>query len=122
MRRSIVLVVVASLTLLVAGSVATATEHDHDHTLPDHPHVLVLGVEISGPWPPTAETSLDFRKCVDLAANQALPLKTQHHNVHFGTANQMLITKAGHLIAPTAPFPDVPWADCDSFAEFWSGD
>lgn len=118
MRRSMVFVLFAALTLLVAGSVATA--EDHDHEFPEHPHILVLDAELSPPGPPGPDTVLvGFRKCIDLAANQALPLGSQHHNVHFGTAGQMLFTHAGHVVAPTVPFPDVPWEDCESFADFW---
>ncbi len=27
----------------------------------------------------------------------------------------MLFEKAGHAVAPAAPFPFVPWEDCDDF-------
>ena len=82
--------------------------------LPEHPHVLVLGLELGENGEP-----LGIRKCVDLAANEALPLNAQHQHVHFGTAGQALFTHAGHVVIPTAPFPEVPWTDCESLIAFF---
>ncbi len=73
MRRSLVLVV--TLGLLMAAVPLLAQDFE------PHPHALVLGVEIDEFGEPTS-----FRKCVDLAANEALPLNAQHQHVHFGTA------------------------------------
>jgi hypothetical protein len=88
---------------------------------PEHPHVLVLGVELDEQGEPVG-----FRKCIDLAANQALPLNAQHQHVHFGTAGEALFEKAGHVVVPAAPFPDpeepVPWSNCEELIAFFFGD
>ena len=85
--------------------------------LPEHPHVLVLGVEWDAHGHPVG-----YRKCVDLAANQPLPLRAQHQHMHFGTAGEALAVHAGHIVAPTAPFPGVPWTDCETLIAFFFGD
>jgi hypothetical protein len=84
--------------------------------LPPHPHVLVLGLELDEQGEPVG-----FRKCVDLAANQPLPLNAQHQHVHFGPAGEALFTHAGHVVVPTAPFPGIPWTDCESLIAFFFG-
>lgn len=100
------------LGLLSAGSVALASP-DHSSPFPEHPHVLVLGLEFDG------EEPVGARKCIDLAANRALPLRAHHVHVHFGTAGEALFVNAGHGVAPTAPFPGVPWANCAELMEFF---
>jgi hypothetical protein len=84
--------------------------------LPPHPHVLVLGLELDEQGEPVG-----FRKCVDLAANQPLPLNAQHQHVHFGPAGEALFAHAGHVVVPTAPFPGIPWTDCESLIAFFFG-
>lgn len=113
MRRLLVVAVV--LGLLFAGAVASAEEH-----LPEHPHMLLTGVEVdlSGEEP----VLLGVRKCVDLAANQALHLGAHHEHVHFGPAGEALFTHAGHAVVPAAPFPGVPWSDCESLLAFFGLD
>jgi hypothetical protein len=76
---------------------------------PPHGHVLVLGVEF-GPQGPT------YRKCVDLANNQALPLHAHHATVHTGRAGEAL-SNAGHVVAPTAPLSTI--RDCAHLAELF---
>jgi hypothetical protein len=93
-------------TLVVLGGAAFLSGVSAQGELPEHAHLLVLGFEVEEGF------VVDFRKCVELAAGQALPLKTQHAHVHFGTANLMLQTRAGNAVVPTAPFPFVPWDDC----------
>ena len=117
-RRLLGLLVVAMLVL--AGQAAIAGEHEDHHEFPEHPHLLVLDpvVDFSGEFP--VVTSV--RKCVDLAANNKLPLRSQHHNVHFGTAGEQLFDKAGHGVVPAAPFPDVPWSNCEEFLAFYGLD
>jgi hypothetical protein len=75
--------------------------------LPPHPHLLVLGLELNEAGEPVG-----FRKCVELAAGQALPLNTQHEHVHFGHAGEALFTHAGNVVVPAAPFPGVPFSNC----------
>lgn len=108
MRRILVAIAVASLSMAVLAGPATT-----DEPLPEHPHVLGLGIVVEG------EELVAIRKCVDLAANQALPLWAQHAHMHFGRAGEALFVKAGNGVAPTAPFPGVPWTDCESLLDFF---
>ncbi len=85
--------------------------------LPPHPHMLVLGLEFD-----EQEEPIGFRKCVDLAANRALPLNVHHEHLHFGPAGEALFTHAGHAVVPAAPFPGVPWTNCESLIAFFFGD
>ncbi len=117
MKRLLVVFTVLVGTLAL-GSISAASDH---HELPEHPHLLIQRPVIElvdfGDGPVPAVTGV--RKCVDLAANNKLPLGSQHHNVHFGTAGMMLSEKAGHVVAPAAPFPEVPWANCEEFLGFF---
>ena len=113
MRRTIPFLLTVALGVSILATAATAD----DHGLPEHPHVLVLGLEFDE----ATETPLSFKKCIDLAANQALPLNAQHQHMHFGTAGEALFVHAGHGVAPTAPFPGVPWANCEDLIEFFFG-
>ncbi len=88
MKRAITLV--AALTLLMG--------------------LLVLGLEF-GP------EGVTYRKCVDLANNQALPLHVHHEKLHFGRAGEALRTNAGHFVVPTAPFSH--FRDCAHLAELF---
>lgn len=114
-RASIVIAVV--LGMLATATLALAESQNGDHEFPEHPHILIQRPEIGmfdfgdGSVPAV----VGVRKCVDLAGNRALPLGSHHQNVHFGTAGAQLEVHAGHIVAPTAPFPGVPWADCDDF-------
>ena len=94
-----------ALMLGVFAGVASA-----DEDIPPHGHMLVQGVEGT----PEAFT---YRKCVDLAAGQALPLNAQHEHLHTGTAGEALFAYAGHVAFPTAPF--TPIRDCAHLAELF---
>lgn len=112
---SLVVVVVGMLVVVTAAS---AQEPEFE----PHPHMLVLGVELDESGEPVG-----FRKCVDLAGGQALPLTAHHQNVHFGTAGEVLFTKAGHVVVPGAPFPapfeePVPWSNCEELIDFFFGE
>lgn len=105
----------AATALALAGAAVTGTSASADEHIPDHGHALLLGVDLdlSGPAP----VVLGVRKCVDLAGNRAVPLHAHHDNLHFnqgGTAAAKLFTRAGHVVAPVAPFPGPPWTDCAS--------
>lgn len=110
MKQMLVLVLAFFVLAAVAVGVSQAE-------LPEHPHALVLGMQFNADGAP-----IGWRKCIDLAANQALPLNAQHEHMHFGTAGEALFTRAGNGVAPTAPFPGVPWADCDGLADFFGVD
>jgi hypothetical protein len=99
MKRSISLSVVIALALsLMAGTAAASPLDD------PHPHVLLLGADISwvepGPGQPPYIIE-SYRKCVDLAGGQTLEHNRFHHNVHFGQANRALVG-AGHIVVPFA--------------------
>lgn len=117
MKRRLVLLAAIGLVLISQAVAATADEHGG---LPEHAHVLILDAEVdfSGEEP----VLLDARGCVDLAGNLPLSLRAHHTNVHFGPAGEALITHAGHVVAPTAPFPGVPWTDCESLLAFFGVD
>jgi hypothetical protein len=110
MRRVVALGLALGLLLGMAAVPASAQ-------LPTHPHVLVLGLELDEHGEPVG-----FRKCVDLAANNRLPLNAHHAHVHHGSAGEALFTHAGHVVVPVAPFPGVPWTDCESLIAFFFGD
>lgn len=118
MKRPLIILYVI-VGMMFAGTAAIA--HDNPEALPEHPHLLVQRPEIdfidldNDPTTDPVPAVVDIRKCVDLANNQKLPLRSQHHNVHLGTAGMMLFEKAGHAVVPAAPFPLVPWDDCEGF-------
>lgn len=122
MRRTLI-IMSAIVGMMLAGTAAIAGEGDDNHEFPEHPHLLVQRPEIGLiDHDDDAETDpvlavVAVRKCVDLANNQRLPLQSQHHNVHFGTAGAMLFSKAGHAVVPAYPFPGIPWKDCEDFED-----
>jgi hypothetical protein len=107
------------LTVLSVGLVGTALAGpEHDSPFEPHGHVLVLGVVVD-----EFDEPVSVRKCVDLAANQALTLNAHHAHVHFGQAGEAL-ARNGNFIVPVAPFgeplfPSVPWTDCESLLAFF---
>lgn len=117
MRRLSLLIVALSLMAMATPALAQEPEFEPH----PHPHMLVLGLELDASGEPVG-----FRKCVDLAANKALPLNAQHQHVHFGTAGEHLFTNAGHVVVPGAPFPEpfeeaVPWSNCEELIDFFFG-
>jgi hypothetical protein len=109
---------IAALTLVFVSGLFAGPALSQE--FPEHPHVLVLGAEFDEQGEPVG-----FRNCIDLAANQPLPLNSQHQHVHFGTAGEALFEHAGHVVAPTAPFPDpeepLPWSNCAELIDFFFG-
>lgn len=117
MRR--LLVVVLALGLVGMSGAVLAQEPEPEFE--PHPHMLVIGLELDEFGEPVG-----FRKCVDLAAGQALPVKAQHQHVHFGNAGQALFEHAGHAVVPGAPFPapfgdPLPWSNCEELIAFFFG-
>lgn len=102
-----VLFAAAIMVLGMMSLSAVADEH-----IPEHGHMLVQRPEIGIVTIDGVDfvAAIGFRKCVDLAAGQALHLGAHHERVHFGTAGAMLEAKADHVVVPTAPFS--PYADC----------
>ena len=113
-RRQLALVLALGLLVVMAPGASA-------QNFVEHPHMLVTGVELDEFGEPVG-----FRKCIDLAAGRALPLKSHHQHMHFGTAGEMLSTNAGHAVVPAAPFPEpfeeaVPWSNCEELIEFFFG-
>lgn len=104
--------IAAAVTLTVAAAAPSAMADGHTAPIPPHGHILVLGAEVG--FTEEGPVLLDYRKCVDVAANQALPLNSHHEHVHFGQAG-IALTEAGHAFVPVAPAFDLPWTDCASF-------
>lgn len=116
-RVRVLAMLIALLSIGLIGTTALAGP-DHDSPFDPHPHALVLGVEFDESGEPVA-----VQKCVDLAANQALPLNAHHSHMHFGTAGEALFS-AGNVVVPMAPFPEplapaLPWTDCESLLAFF---
>lgn len=91
--------------------------------LPEHGHVMLVGVKVEpGSFPPRPSS---VRNCVDLAANQALPLHVHHSHLHFGNVNEVFAAHTSNVVVPVAPFPDpfgpgeMPWSDCASLLDFF---
>ena len=98
-----VLATAAALTLTLAG----AAQADQTPAPPEHGHMLVLGIEFG-------EDGVRYRKCVDIAAGQALPVHVHHDGLHAGTAGDAL-RNAGNFPVPTAPL--TPWRNCADLAK-----
>jgi hypothetical protein len=109
---AVALAAAAATALTVAAGPAAVADQHEPPPIPPHPHLLLVGAEVdfSGEVP----VLLDYVRCVDVAANRALPLNAHHEHVHFGRAGEAL-TSAGHLFIPAAPAFDLPWTDCASF-------
>lgn len=99
----------AAITMALAMMTLSAGADEH---IPEHGHMLVQRPEFGIVTIDDVDyiAAVGARRCVDLAAGQALDLGAHHERVHFGTAGEMLDTKAGHAVVPTAPFS--PWDDC----------
>lgn len=102
--------------LVVAGASAASAEGHVPEEFPEHGHVLLIGADVDV----EAEQLIGVRKCVDLAAGNALPLVSHHEHVHFGRANEALMARTKNLVIPTAPL--TPWTDCASLLEFFGLD
>jgi hypothetical protein len=108
-RRTAALLAAITMALAMTTLAAGADEH-----IPEHGHMLVQRPEFGV----VTIDGIDYlaavgaRRCVDLAAGQALHLGAHHDRVHFGTAGAMLGEKAAHAVVPTAPFS--PWENCSA--------
>jgi hypothetical protein len=108
-KRTVVFLAMAGLLFgLQAAPAASAGE------VPPHGHMLVLGLEFDEHGEPVA-----FRKCVDLAGGQAVPLRAHHAHIHVGKAGEMLRTKAGNFVVPTAPL--TPFNNCADLVAAFGG-
>ncbi len=80
---------------------------------PEHPHMLVQRPEIG--MTEGGLAVVDFRRCVDLAANQPLRNNAHHDHIHTGTAGEMLTQRAGHVVVPAAPLTS--YENCADLSE-----
>ncbi|NNE95166.1 MAG: hypothetical protein HKN24_03980 [Acidimicrobiales bacterium] len=96
--------IAALAMLLVTAGTAAGEEHDHEE-VPLHPHALLIG---TGGDEQSGFTAVN---CVDVAANQSLPLNAHHDHLHTGAAGAALFNNTSHFAVPLAPLS--PWADCD---------
>ena len=101
------------IALLVVGIVAIAfvALPTRAQEIPPHGHILILSPEVG--LIDGVPHLVGIKKCVDLAANQALPLKSHHEHIHFGDTGVSFGGEAGHAVAPTAPYG--PWAHSPAF-------
>jgi hypothetical protein len=104
MRRALILVV--AMAMLTVAAVGTGVAQEHE--LPDHPHMLLLDLEIGEV--DGAFALLGWRKCVDLSAGRSVPLHAHHDHLHFGPVNDVLFDNAGHAVIGGAPLS--PWEGC----------
>ena len=104
-------------TVVVTGVVLIASAAAADESIPPHPHLLLIDADIE--FDPVEEELIvnSVGGCVDIANNQTLRLNAHHEHFHFGTAGNALRGLTGNFPFPTAPFPGVPWTDCESFLE-----
>lgn len=101
MQRLLVLFGLLALGILVAAGMGLAQENG----TPEHPHFLILGLELDG------EEPVGFRKCVELAAGQSLRLNAHHDHAHTGRAGEALFLNAGNVVVPGSPL--TPWNSCE---------
>ena len=122
MKRALLLLPVA-VGLFIGPLTAPAVADPDVSGLTPHPHVLLIDPKLDA----TGDNLVSVRKCVDIGANQALPLTAHHHALHFGKGGEKLFENAGHLVVPVAPFPEpfakpLPWTDCASLLAFFGVD
>jgi hypothetical protein len=103
MKRGVTLVAVLALALSMFAGVSAADEHGDT---PEHGHIRLLHATWTGPGVGPGTEVLSYRKCVDLAGGNALPLQAHHDTVHTGRAGQAL-RGAGHLTIPTFPLTGI---------------
>ena len=104
MRRVVVLTVLLALLAITVAGVGVAEEPQ----LPDHPHMLVLHIEVGEV--DGIPAVLGWRRCIDLAAGHPVPLHAHHDHLHFGPVGEVLFDNAGHAVVGGAPLS--PWAGC----------
>lgn len=112
-KKLLIVWIAALAMLLLTAGTAAGDEHD-EHEVPEHPHALIIGVggdEISG---------FTAVNCVDLAANQSLPLNAHHDHIHTGAAGAALFYHTDSFAVPLAPFPFAPpVSNCDELLELF---
>lgn len=115
MKKRALSSVIFMSVVLTALLVGPAFSDNHEE-LPEHPHLHVIGLEFGDGGEPVG-----WRKCHDLANGQALRLNAHHEHLHFGRAG-LAQFEAGNAVVPAAPFPGVPWTNCDELAEIVFGE
>jgi hypothetical protein len=110
MRRLLIMTLAVAMLAVSVVGVGVAQEHE----VPDHAHILVLGLEfgeVDGSF-----ALVGWRRCVDLAAGRSVPLHAHHDRLHVGPVNDVLIDNAGHAVVGT--YPLAPWTSCADFDDF----
>ena len=113
---STLLAVVLGGATITAAPAAAAQDDQSERA--SHAHILVLGVEVvPGSFPPVPAS---VKACIDLAANETVPVRAHHAHLHLGFAGAQLLEHSGNIVIPTAPYVDpafgaVPWDDCAEF-------
>lgn len=113
MGRTKRLTVLAMSLAIMTGSFAVAQANE----LPEHGHLMLSGLVFDDAGDP-----IGYKKCRLLANGKALALHTHHDKLHFGATGDKLWDNASIAIVPLAPFPNVPWSNCEEFAEIVFGD
>lgn len=108
MKRTIAGLAVGALAL--SGLVAAGTASSQEGP-PRHSHAHVTGVVVD-----ENDEPVSFRKCKELANNQALPLNSHHEHIHTGRAGEAQ-WQAGNVVVPLAPL--TPWANCEELIAFF---
>lgn len=108
MKRTIAGLSVGAVALSGLIAVGTASSQEGP---PPHPHAHVTGVVIDENGDPVS-----YRKCKELANNQALPLNSHHEHIHTGRAGEAQ-WEAGNAVVPLAPL--TPWANCEELIAFF---
>ena len=110
-RSGSIFAILGLIMLLVLVAVAIPVEADNHIEIEPHPHMLLQKVEIvfgeNGPQ------LAGFKRCVDLASNQALPLNAHHEHIHTGTTGVSFGGgESGHVVVPAAPLLPF-WNNCE---------
>lgn len=103
MKRGVTLFAVLVLALSMFAGVSAA---DEPGATPEHGHIRLLHATWMGPGVGPDTEVLSYRKCIDVAGGNALPLQAHHNTVHTGRAGQAL-RGAGHLTIPTVPLTEI---------------
>lgn len=112
-NRRLRVVVLAIGLLAMLGTTLAAPAMSEG--LPDHPHMLVIGLE----WDAEEDEPIGWRRCVDLANGRNVPLHAHHDNLHIGRAGEAQWEAAGNAVVPGAPL--TPWANCQQLHDFFFG-
>jgi hypothetical protein len=119
MRRSLVFVTGLLMALGLVGGTALAhhgggppnnphtdgaTQDQWDQPEFSHGHMMLINADVVDADAGTNTLTVDFDRCVDIAAGRELPNPNQHNTLHLGTAGDALHANAGNAVVPTDPW------------------